>query len=479
MENNNTPPAGWKLWILWTLANVLAFAIGITVSLVVYRAVGEIAASAALGIVVGVFQWLVLRNRLLQTRWWIMSNALGVPLGFAAVEALNHYAPGGWKIVLAGDLRFLALGLIVGFAQWIVLKRVLRKAGWWTLANVLGWSLGWYATYLIALVLPEFFAILVGYAVIGLIYGIITGLALILFIRKNIREETRDVNLPRSWAVTGIALALIVAATVWENLPREAAILGQTPDLGAPPTEVGLPPLECEGSEEYCSEVVFFEPVDGITYLNYPENGETDDDQYRSYLRRDLVILVQYATYRTVFETGDWTDEFAERLGLGDMSEADGSIPGTSIGSPGHPSGTHENGLDIDIAYFQVEPQNVSMKIDGSMVDIEANLLRPMCIHSLFGMEAYRCTEPPLLLDPWRTALFIAYLSEHPRLRVIGVDGQIGPLIDEALDQLVQAGYITSDLRDQIPLVYEVTDEGMGWFHHHHHHLHVSMMPDE
>ena len=79
------------------------------------------------------------------------------------------------------------------------------------------------------------------------------------------------------------------------------------------------------------------------------------------------------------------------------------------------------------------------------------------------------------MLDPWRTALFIAYLAEHPHVEEIGVDGQIGPVLEAALDQLVQTGWIESGLRERIPLVYETVDEGTGWFRFHHHHVHFGM----
>ena len=49
-----------------------------------------------------------------------------------------------------------------------------------------------------------------------------------------------------------------------------------------------------------------------------------------------------------------WTFSNGAELGLGDMSEANGAIPGASQGSPGHPEGTHVNGHDMDIGYYQL-----------------------------------------------------------------------------------------------------------------------------
>jgi hypothetical protein len=143
------------------------------------------------------------------------------------------------------------------------------------------------------------------------------------------------------------------------------------------------------------------------------------------------------------------------------MSEEDGSTPGTNIGDLRHPPGTHEHGNDIDTAYYQLfSPDNLVRPVGDSYIGTENQ-------NHLVG--------DPYALDVWRTALFIAYLSEHPHLRVIGVDGQIGLILEPALNQLVTLGWIDQDLLDSIPLAYEVTNQGHGWFFHHHHHMHISM----
>ena len=72
------------------------------------------------------------------------------------------------------------------------------------------------------------------------------------------------------------------------------------------------------------------------------------------------------------------------------------------------------NGHDMDIAYYQVGTPN--------------NVLRSVCEHrEPNGEDAYHCTDEPVYLDAWRTAVFLAYLHDNPHLRVIGVDGQVGP----------------------------------------------------
>jgi hypothetical protein len=337
--------------------------------------------------------------------------------------------------------------------------------------------LGGYLAWAVGLKLFEFIKIVVDYAILGIIAGASTGLALTLLKKKPAPPEDKKNNLVRYLSYAGCTLILIILASVWEHSIKNPDELIGIPDLGSIPICSDLPTVECVGDDTYCAELVLFEPTSGPGYINYPVNGETWDNQYRSYLGRDVVSMIKYASARVACETESWDYGRFYPLGLGDMSEADGSTPGTSTGHPDHPWGTHQEGHDIDLAYFQIETKSNWLKLENRWLGLDSNLLASVCNHTKYGMDVDHCTEPPQLLDPWRTALFIAYLAENPQLRVIGVDGQVGPVLEAALDQLVRAGWIDSGLRAQIPLAYEVTNEGMGWFLHHHHHMHISRQP--
>ena len=237
-------------------------------------------------------------------------------------------------------------------------------------------------------------------------------------------------------------------------------------DLGVLPSNApgqpcdDLPPLYCMGDSEYCSELVQFTPESGDGYINQTY------EEFR-YIRRDLMMLIKYASAKIACKTADWDYGNKGALGLIDMSEEGGLTPGATSGFYRHPLGTHENGKDIDTAYFQLYSTDNLARLVGLNYD-------------------NHLVEPPYNLDKWRTALYISYLAEHPRVRVIGVDGQIGLIFDGpegpneiggTFDELVDLGWIDSDLRDSIPLAYEVEDYGYGWFRFHHHHMHVSMNP--
>jgi len=232
------------------------------------------------------------------------------------------------------------------------------------------------------------------------------------------------------------------------------------------PAETGdgceLPPRDCVGSIEYCGALVPFEPVLGPGYDNYPINGETSTNQYRSYARRDLMILVKYAAAFVACRAKGWAEGNGKPIGLGDMSERSGAIPGTSIGSPAHPSGSHTNGYDMDIAYYQTTSAN--------------NYLRAVCPHTSGGYDVYHCTGEPTILDVKRTALFLGAFLTSDRVRIIGVDGRIGPLVVPSMVKLCEEGVLPKLSCDRKSMIaYETTDTGRGWFKFHHHHLHISL----
>jgi hypothetical protein len=238
------------------------------------------------------------------------------------------------------------------------------------------------------------------------------------------------------------------------------ANVGPGPGTGPGPSCPSLPPLECSGGASYCGQLTTFDPRQGTGYDDYPINGETAANQYRSYLRRDLVMLVKYAAAKTACKTAGWTPGNGAPIGLGDMSEQNGAIPGTSINQPGHPAGTHTNGFDIDVGYFQVGTPD--------------NHLREICEHVENGKEAYHCTAAPDRLDPWRTAFFLGSVFEHPSFRVAGVDGKVGPTVRAAIETLCKNGWLTSYACSHVKLAYEQTDQGQGWYYFHHHHAHLS-----
>lgn len=110
------------------------------------------------GVLVGVAQQAVLRDRLasLRKRIWVLATAAGAAcawiLGMIPSTALalrpqdaaaSQVAEPGALVqyALAGVLGLIA-GPVLGFAQWIVLRRHVARAAWWLWANAAAWAIG-------------------------------------------------------------------------------------------------------------------------------------------------------------------------------------------------------------------------------------------------------------------------------------------------------------------------------------------------
>lgn len=164
-----------SLWLSWVLANAVGEAIGLggtaLLAIAGVRYVGEgtgflagvvLAALAVLagtlieGTVVGTAQWLVLKVQLPQMRWriWVLATGAGAfvawTLGMLPSTLLFPGSGGGAQSAKPAEaailglafLMGLVLGPVLGFAQWLVLRRFVRRAALWMPANAIAWALG-------------------------------------------------------------------------------------------------------------------------------------------------------------------------------------------------------------------------------------------------------------------------------------------------------------------------------------------------
>jgi hypothetical protein len=149
----------WELWLGWTLASAIGWFVGHILGLTIERLTGNILGSSPTGFSSGVLasagQWLVLRRRIRRAGWWVLATVageiLGTGVGWALTVLLNYIAIlaivlGPAAIALLGPVMgFILLGGAIGagltgVAQWLVLWRQVRKAGWWILATTVSWA---------------------------------------------------------------------------------------------------------------------------------------------------------------------------------------------------------------------------------------------------------------------------------------------------------------------------------------------------
>jgi len=205
----------WKLWLQWVVANAASETVGLgttlligafllvqaepTIGALAAAALGVLAGTVIEGSIVGTAQWLVLRHPLKQMRWrtWALVTALGACVAWTLGMILSTLlltgsdsgaaAPGEMSDLMIYTLAAamgVALGAILGAAQWLALRRHVPKAGWWIPANALAWMLGMVVVFLgtsfipaegitvpVALILLLF--VVAAGAVVGAVHGLV------------------------------------------------------------------------------------------------------------------------------------------------------------------------------------------------------------------------------------------------------------------------------------------------------------------
>ena len=155
-------PVGWGFWLKWTLISVVgfacsfiaAFALGTLAGLVATLwgivglnfGVGLAAAKGgvAVGAVVGFVQWLLVRRHLARSGWWILASAIGSGIAFAVAVGVAGGANGPVAWLLGGVVGGLLGGTVVGLLQWRVLCEQFAQASqWvWIAGSAVAWALG-------------------------------------------------------------------------------------------------------------------------------------------------------------------------------------------------------------------------------------------------------------------------------------------------------------------------------------------------
>lgn len=168
------PRPHWRFWLEWMGMNVAAIVVYLVVMIPVgaaFAALGpaypdeprvplllQITVSLSailLGLTLGMAQWLVLRKHLKHIGGWVLATTIGYATPFIAPPLLQAIEP-GWPI---GMLILGLTGLVLGVLQWLVLRNRIANAGWWIPISVGGWSLAFALTgiaYLTSLYVEPF-----------------------------------------------------------------------------------------------------------------------------------------------------------------------------------------------------------------------------------------------------------------------------------------------------------------------------------
>jgi len=143
----------WALWFYWIMATTLGWLLG----KLLFVGISMVAS----GVAIAAFQWAVLYKRIHNAwRWAVLSSLIWI-----AITILLQIAAPTAMTAFIGPL----LGLVLGIAQWYLLKQVVEWAGWWIIISLLAWTTG--------------LTIIPGLLTSGALPGALTGLTLVILFR--------------------------------------------------------------------------------------------------------------------------------------------------------------------------------------------------------------------------------------------------------------------------------------------------------
>jgi hypothetical protein len=143
----------WISWFRWLLLMMAALLAGLIVFILVGSILGEAGEHAApavfgaflgaiFGTAFGVAQWFFLRRFLSNTIFWIPATIVSFTLAAATIFGLLEGDSQETSLLLRISHGFL-LGLILGVAQWLVLRNwQIPQSYLWIVFSILGWILG-------------------------------------------------------------------------------------------------------------------------------------------------------------------------------------------------------------------------------------------------------------------------------------------------------------------------------------------------
>ncbi|GEM_PF-612927 len=136
------------LWAAWVLATAGGMLIGFLPANLLAETLGlgiaYIVVPLLAGTLIGFLQWLALRRYVIGSVDWIFTAGAGWAIGYA-VGLLMIQLVGAQPAVGSFWLslvNYALFGVIIALIQWPVLRREIPQVGPWILANVIGWTLG-------------------------------------------------------------------------------------------------------------------------------------------------------------------------------------------------------------------------------------------------------------------------------------------------------------------------------------------------
>ena len=195
---------GWGFGLVWVFLSAVGWFMGFVMGLLVGFAPIELIGQTPLGVglascvtaivlgaVVGIFQWVILRERVPGAGRWVWASIAGFAVaggvgGAVVVAGANVYSRSLATVV--GTTLIVALGgAVTGMLQRPVLRGQVSRSGWWVLASTMGWGLGMAVSGIGGYAAGDP-GELFGWFVGGPVLGAVTGGALVWLLRQPVPE---------------------------------------------------------------------------------------------------------------------------------------------------------------------------------------------------------------------------------------------------------------------------------------------------
>ena len=180
----------------WIVANLLGVAAIGALSLIPFLTSirGMLVSSLIIGLPIGLAQWIALRRVAAISILWVLTISAGLLLG---LEVINSPIYGGiWgfledESVLSLTAACTTIGLLVGLAQWLFLRGHFAKSLVWLLSSAVGLGLG-SGLVLVSNLINQ--SGIISIILVVLVYAIATGLVMSWLPASHRKTESNLVN---------------------------------------------------------------------------------------------------------------------------------------------------------------------------------------------------------------------------------------------------------------------------------------------
>jgi len=178
----------------WIVANLLGVAAIGALSLIPFLTSipGILVSSLIIGLPIGFAQWIALRRVAQISILWVLTISAGLLLGLVVSPILG----GIWgflddESVLSLTAAYTTIGLLVGMAQWLFLRGHFAKSLVWLLSSAVGLGLGT-ALVLVTNLIHQ--SGIVSIILVAFVYALATGLVISWLPASHRKTESNLVN---------------------------------------------------------------------------------------------------------------------------------------------------------------------------------------------------------------------------------------------------------------------------------------------